>query len=112
MKQAGFEASDTHEMRSRAWTLRPHCRPLVLVLLTVLTLLMIPFRPWLPRLLFESLKSMPRPESALQGQSKAQLEVHIMSKCPDARDCLRELVVPAMEQVHDIVDFKLSFIGT
>ncbi|KAL8671729.1 MAG: hypothetical protein Q9168_003774 [Polycauliona sp. 1 TL-2023] len=35
-----------------------------------------------------------------------------MSKCPDARDCLRDLVVPAMEQVVDKVNFTLSFIGS
>lgn len=40
------------------------------------------------------------------------LEAHIMSKCPDAKDCLRDLVVPAMEKVVDIVDFRLSFIGS
>lgn len=40
------------------------------------------------------------------------LEAHIMSKCPDARDCLRDLVVPAMEKIVDMVDFNLSFIGT
>ncbi|KAL8817757.1 MAG: hypothetical protein Q9223_003466 [Gallowayella weberi] len=40
------------------------------------------------------------------------LEAHIMSKCPDARDCLRDLVVPAMEQVVDKVNFTLSFIGS
>lgn len=40
------------------------------------------------------------------------LEIHIMSKCPDARDCLRDLVVPAMEKVVDKVDFTLSFIGS
>jgi hypothetical protein len=34
-----------------------------------------------------------------------------MSKCPDARDCLRDLVVPAMEKVVDMVDFNVSFIG-
>lgn len=39
------------------------------------------------------------------------LEVHIMSKCPDARDCLRDLIVPTMEKVSDKVDLKLSFIG-
>ena len=39
------------------------------------------------------------------------LEAHIMSKCPDARDCLRDLVVPAMEKIVDMVDFNLSFIG-
>ena len=40
------------------------------------------------------------------------LEAHIMSKCPDAKDCLRDLVVPAMESIVDIVAFNLSFIGT
>ena len=40
------------------------------------------------------------------------LEAHVMSKCPDARDCLRDLVVPAMEQVVDNVTFKLSYIGS
>lgn len=40
-----------------------------------------------------------------------KLEAHIMSKCPDARDCLRELIVPAMEQVSDKVSFRLSYIG-
>ena len=39
------------------------------------------------------------------------LEAHIMSKCPDARDCLRDLVVPAMEKVVDKVDFRISYIG-
>ena len=40
------------------------------------------------------------------------LEAHIMSKCPDAKTCLEELVVPAMEQVVDIVNFRLSYIGS
>ena len=39
-------------------------------------------------------------------------EAHIMSKCPDAKICLEELVVPAMEQVVDMVDFRLSYIGS
>lgn len=34
------------------------------------------------------------------------------SKCPDARDCLQSLVVPAMEQISNIVDFRISFIGS
>ena len=49
---------------------------------------------------------------ALNAKRKVELEAHVMSKCPDARDCLRDLVVPAMEQVGDLVDFRLSFIGT
>ena len=43
--------------------------------------------------------------------TRVPLEAHIMSKCPDARDCLRDLVVPAMEKIVDKVDFRLSFIG-
>lgn len=43
--------------------------------------------------------------------TKVPLEAHVMSKCPDARDCLRDFVVPAMEAIVDKVDFRLSFIG-
>ena len=45
------------------------------------------------------------------GSRLVPLEAHIMSKCPDARDCLRDLVVPAMEKIVDMVDFNVSFIG-
>ena len=45
------------------------------------------------------------------NSTKVPLEAHIMSKCPDARDCLRDLIVPAMEQVVSRVDFTLSYIG-
>lgn len=40
------------------------------------------------------------------------LEAHIMSKCPDARDCLRDMILPTMQRVHDKVNFTLSFLGT
>ncbi|WYZ46050.1 hypothetical protein EsH8_IX_000275 [Colletotrichum jinshuiense] len=40
------------------------------------------------------------------------LEAHIMSKCPDARDCLRDLVLPTMMKSQDKVNFTLSYIGT
>ncbi|KAK4450743.1 hypothetical protein QBC34DRAFT_379013 [Podospora aff. communis PSN243] len=43
--------------------------------------------------------------------AKVPLEAHIMSKCPDARDCLRDLILPAMQKAHDKVNFTLSFIG-
>lgn len=42
---------------------------------------------------------------------RVPLEAHIMSKCPDARDCLHDLVLPAMVNVSNHVDFKLSYIG-
>ena len=50
--------------------------------------------------------------NASNGSNIVPLEAHIMSKCPDAKDCLRDLVVPAMEQIADKVDFKLSYIGS
>jgi hypothetical protein len=40
------------------------------------------------------------------------LEAHIMSKCPDAKDCLKLLVLPTMQKVIDKVNFTLSYIGT
>ncbi|RYP44211.1 hypothetical protein DL768_009303 [Monosporascus sp. mg162] len=39
------------------------------------------------------------------------LEIHIMSKCPDARDCLNDLVLPAMVRANEKVNFTLSYIG-
>lgn len=42
---------------------------------------------------------------------KVELEAHGMSRCPDFKDCLRELILPTMEQVSDRVNFTLSFIG-
>lgn len=42
---------------------------------------------------------------------KVPLEAHIMSKCPDARDCLHDMILPAMQNVSHKVDFKLSYIG-
>ncbi|EPS32729.1 hypothetical protein PDE_07689 [Penicillium oxalicum 114-2] len=45
-------------------------------------------------------------------EAKIPLEAHIMSKCPDAKDCLQKLILPAMEQISDKVDFNLSFIAS
>lgn len=50
--------------------------------------------------------------SSASNHTLIPLEAHIMSKCPDARDCLRDLVVPAMEKVFKVVDFRLSYIGS
>ncbi|KEF55491.1 uncharacterized protein A1O9_08241 [Exophiala aquamarina CBS 119918] len=44
-------------------------------------------------------------------EPKVELEAHGMSRCPDFRDCLRELILPTMEQVSHRVNFTLSFIG-
>lgn len=40
------------------------------------------------------------------------LEAHIISKCPDTQDALKELILPVMQRVYDKVDFKLNYIGT
>lgn len=48
---------------------------------------------------------------ALDGNKRIPLEAHIMSKCPDAKDCLQLLVVPTMVNISDKVDFRLSYIG-
>ncbi|KAJ6784003.1 hypothetical protein PWT90_07780 [Aphanocladium album] len=49
---------------------------------------------------------------AVSTKRKVPLEAHIISKCPDTRDALRQLLLPAMQQVYDKVDFKLSYIGS
>jgi hypothetical protein len=43
---------------------------------------------------------------------RVPLEAHIMSKCPDAKDCIIDLVVPTMSQLDPaMVNFTLSYIG-
>ncbi|KAL1633790.1 hypothetical protein SLS56_002669 [Neofusicoccum ribis] len=50
--------------------------------------------------------------AALLEDKKVPLEAHIMSKCPDALDCLQLLILPTMVEIADRIDFKLSYIGT
>ena len=52
------------------------------------------------------------PIAESNASSLVPLEAHIMSKCPDAKVCLVDLVVPAMEKIADKVDFRLSYIGS
>jgi hypothetical protein len=44
-------------------------------------------------------------------QDLVPLEAHIISKCPDTRDAMKQLILPAMQRISDKVDFKLSYIG-
>ncbi|RAL04714.1 GILT family protein [Aspergillus ibericus CBS 121593] len=62
-------------------------------------------------LMGDPLREMFPPDRVLSSSNRIPLEAHIMSKCPDARDCLQQLVLPAMEQISDKVDFELSFIA-
>lgn len=60
---------------------------------------------------FESIRTQSTHAKSNQT-GRVPLEAHVMSKCPDAKICLEELVVPAMEQVVDMVNFRLSYIGS
>ncbi len=51
------------------------------------------------------------PLTTANRSSLVPLEAHIMSKCPDAKTCLQDLVVPTMEKIASKVDFRLSYIG-
>jgi len=55
--------------------------------------------------------AVPTSPNSEDTKKRVPLEIHIMSKCPDARDCMQQLVVPAMVNISSKVDFKLSFIG-
>ncbi|KAI1118835.1 hypothetical protein F5Y14DRAFT_446646 [Nemania sp. NC0429] len=46
------------------------------------------------------------------GKDLVPLEAHVISKCPDTRDCLRELLLPTMIRAYDKVNFTLTYIGT
>ena len=48
---------------------------------------------------------------ALYEPRKVDFDVHLMSMCPDARDCMELLVSPAMQQVASKVKFRIDFIG-
>lgn len=104
--------------------MRPHARragrfrPLLVLTLVVLCLYVYAR----PSSVLSPLPDMSRLSNTLQATSSAPLasdakalvplEAHIMSKCPDAKDCLQQLVLPAMVRVFDKVNFTLSFIGT
>ena len=49
---------------------------------------------------------------AVKNNAKKVSQSVRRSKCPDAADCIRELIIPTMQNVSsDKVDFRLSFIG-
>ncbi|KAF3482216.1 uncharacterized protein GIQ15_04975 [Arthroderma uncinatum] len=98
---------------SKAATYARHCLIALCLCLTVFGML---HRPHFPQKYVDAVKDAAAARPGKQtvgttGSKKVPFEAHIMSKCPDAQDCLRQLVVPTMEQVHSKVDFKLSFIG-
>ena len=97
---------------------RPHLPVIIsVVLLLWLSLTYLPSIPFRPSNgssqdgEIQWVHSLTDQESHANKSRLVPLEAHIMSKCPDAKDCLRDLVVPAMEKIVDMVEFDLSFIG-
>ncbi|KAM5476992.1 hypothetical protein MauCBS54593_000263 [Microsporum audouinii] len=99
---------------SKAMNYARHCLIALFLCLTVFGVL---HRPHFPQKYVDVVKNAaaarPGKQTATSSDESKRVpfEAHIMSKCPDAQFCLRELVVPTMEQVHRKVDFRLSFIG-
>lgn len=105
-------------------TMRPYPRPArrfrPMLIMTLVALCFYyylrPLTPFgiLPQVVTFAPPQASRAQKAMATTSKAlvPLEAHIMSKCPDARDCLRMLVLPTMQRVIDKVNFTLSYIGT
>lgn len=93
-------------------------RPLLILTLVVLGLYsyVLPLVPLavVPDLATLASKQAPPAQAPVVVDTTALVpfEAHIMSKCPDARDCLRKMVLPAMQRVYDKVNFTLSYIGT
>lgn len=121
-----FPRNEKNERPAHA-PMRPYARPArrfrPLLILTLAVLCLYSYVS--PRTSFGVLPQVARfvPARDPQAQQKAiaansktsalvPLEAHIMSKCPDARDCLRMLVLPTMQRVIDKVNFTLSYIGT
>src|ERR1700712_4578885 len=68
-------------------------------------------------------ESAPSKSYAFHDQFKASRATHLLlqtanlsyfsrSKCPDARDCLLDLVVPVMIRLSPKINFTLSYIAT
>lgn len=105
-------------VRSRSRSLRRN-RPLLSVAVVAFLLFLVyKFHPfssyaggWVPSQQGESAASKAASDSTAT-KDLVPLEAHIMSKCPDAKDCLRDLVLPTMMRVNAKVNFTLSYIGT
>jgi len=43
-------------------------------------------------------------------RARVDLQIFVMSKCPDARDC-EAVIQPALEEMYQMVDFDVHFLG-
>jgi hypothetical protein len=119
-----FVVDDKRAVRSR--TRRRH-RPLLFLILVALTIyglyafgLFSSYASALPPPRTETVPTFEAPnvsdttEQPVPGRTRelVPLEAHIISKCPDTRDCLKQLLLPAMIRAYDKVNFTLTYIGT
>lgn len=53
-------------------------------------------------------------EKNKQEKKPVEVEMHVMSKCPDAADCIHDLILPLMANLSDSGEMTLipSYIGT
>ncbi|KAK6495399.1 hypothetical protein TWF481_003422 [Arthrobotrys musiformis] len=67
-----------------------------------------------PPVLANSAPGLEKPLQTLDTRKPpVEVEMFIMSKCPDARDCVRDLVLPVMAQLYDsgIINLRPTYIG-
>jgi len=53
----------------------------------------------------------PKHKKIQEPKKLVPLEAHIMSKCPDAKDCLTSLILPVMSELSSHINLTLSYIG-
>ncbi|KAG6007523.1 hypothetical protein E4U21_005824 [Claviceps maximensis] len=91
---------------------RPYLIPVLAIFLLLQGLYTISYRYSSIRPSGSAIASASVSVSVSETQYLVPLEAHIISKCPDTQDALRELILPVMQRVYDKVDFKLNYIGT
>lgn len=87
-------------LRRRPRTLFPHLHQTLLLVLALVVVYSVHKIP--------TLKQYPTQSLAIK---RVPLEVHIITKCGNAKVALTELILPTVERVYDTVDFKLSIIA-
>lgn len=121
-EKLGYRYDDKFGKPAHA-TMKPYSRPPRRFRpLLILTLVVLGFyyyvRPFTPFAAVPDIAMLAPKQAALAEKpiidtsALVPFEAHIMSKCPDAKDCLRTMVLPAMQRVYDKVNFTLSYIGT
>ncbi|KAF3156871.1 hypothetical protein TWF106_004058 [Orbilia oligospora] len=68
-----------------------------------------------PVVLANSAPALEKPLQTVETRKPpVEVEMFVMSKCPDARDCVRDLVLPVMAQLYDsgIITLRPTYIGT